>query len=78
MSRLVLKPLIFRVCYASVRNECIDTYAVRLHFLSCSDEVNLPLILAFSLSIDVIRAWLRFYLLRLGIGACHQRTIPRK
>lgn len=68
----------FRVCYASVRNECIDTYAVRLHFLSCSDEVNFPLILAFSLSIDVMQAWLCFYLLRLGIGACHQRTTPRK
>lgn len=56
ISRFVSKPLIFQFYFASVRIECSNIYPAHLHLPSRSDDVNLPLFLSFSLSIEVVQA----------------------
>lgn len=56
ISRFVSKPMIFQLYFASVRIECINICPVHFYLSSRSDDVNLPLFLSFSLSIDVVQA----------------------
>lgn len=54
--------MIFQFYFASVRIECINICPVHFYLSSRSDDVNLPLFLSFSLTIDVVQAQLCSYL----------------